>query len=431
MSPATAREVRLGFLVLLTLGALFGFVALAGGGPGFLAPRRTVDVAFRDGQGLRVGCPVRVAGIDAGRVTAIELDAAPEGTLRARVRLSLPASLASRLRQDARITIQAGLTGQSCVNVVDSGRSPVALVPGQVIEGVESSFFDPVLQQVGLGPVERSHLSHTIAEVRATVDAAGPGLRGVLASLQEAVASLRETTDAAKPAVLAASGRLKEVAEGLDTAKLNTALARLDAITAEAEAMLAEGRPEVKRALAGANETIAGMKDLTGQARAAVAADVPKVDALLDGLAGTRVRLDRVLERSEVIAGQGAELLTSQRANLDRTVANAREASEYGSRLVQKLYGNPFYLSPFYKPTKEDVAAQEFYDTTATFLTGAKELKDAITSLQALRSKPIAEMTKAEQEAYQQLFNRAWALHGQLEQTSRQLAEGLRTSTRR
>lgn len=424
MSPATAREVRLGFLVLLTLGALFGFVALAGGGPGFLASKRTVDVVFRDGQGLRVGCPVRVAGIDAGRVSAIELDASPEGTLRARVRLSLPADLASRLRQDARITIQSGLTGQSLVNVVDSGRSQVALVPGQVIQGVESTFLDPVLEQVGLGPVERDHLRHTIAEVRATVDSAGPAMRQVLMGLQEAVAQIRETTESAKPAVQTASGRIKEFAEGLDVAKYNAVLARLETITTEAEALLKENRP-------GVTEAIAGVKDLTGQARTILATDAPKVGALLDGLAGTRVRLDHVLERSEVIATQGADLLTSQRANLDRTVANAREATEYGSRLVQKLYGNPFYLSPFYKPTKEDIAAQEFYDTTATFLMGAKELKDAITSLQALRTKPINEMTPAEQQAYQKMYDRAWTLHGQLEQISRQLAEGLRSTTRR
>ncbi len=424
MSSATAREVRLGFLVLLSLGALFGFVVLAGGGPGFLAPRRTVDVVFRDGQGLRVGCPVRVAGIDAGRVSAIELDASPEGTLRARVRLSLPASLAARLRQDARITIQAGLTGQSLVNVVDSGRSKVAIVPGQVIQGVESSFLDPVLEQVGLGPVERDHLSHTIAEVRATVDSAGPTLRQVLTGLQETVAQIQETTATARPSVEVASGRLKEFAEGLDATRFNAMVARLDTMTAEAEALLKENRPAV-------TEAVAEVKGLTGDARRILAADAPKVEALLDGLAGTRVRLDHVLERSEVIATQGAELMTSQRANLDRTVANAREATEYGSRLVQKLYGNPFYLSPFYKPTKEDIAAQEFYDTTATFLMGAKELKDAITSLQALRSKPINEMTPSEQQAYQKLFDRAWALHGQLEQTSRQLAEGLRSTTRR
>ena len=40
--------------------------------------------------------------------------------------------------------------------------------PGSRFPGVESSFFDPIIEQVGLGPVERNHLSHTIAEVRQT-----------------------------------------------------------------------------------------------------------------------------------------------------------------------------------------------------------------------------------------------------------------------
>ena len=46
--------------------------------------------------------------------------------------------------------------------------------------GVETSFFDPIIEQVGLGPVERNHLSHTIAEVRQTVDSIGPRLRQML-----------------------------------------------------------------------------------------------------------------------------------------------------------------------------------------------------------------------------------------------------------
>ena len=43
----------------------------------------------------------------------------------------------------------------SHVNILSTGRSAVALVPGQSIPGVETSFFDPIIEQVGLGPVER------------------------------------------------------------------------------------------------------------------------------------------------------------------------------------------------------------------------------------------------------------------------------------
>ncbi len=199
VSRTSIREVRVGLIVLAGIGALIGLVVLAQGGPGFLAPRRTIDVVFHDGQGVRVGSPVRVAGIDAGRVTAIEL-AEVEGVLCARVRLTVPAEIAERLKQDVQITIESGLTGQSVVNVINSGHSTVALVPGQIVQGVESSFFDPILEQVGLGPVERKHISHMVAEVRQTLDEAAPRLRAVLGSLQETTGDIRQTVATSDPA---------------------------------------------------------------------------------------------------------------------------------------------------------------------------------------------------------------------------------------
>src|SRR5262249_43356717 len=104
-SQGTSREMLVGEVEVLTLVGLLGLLGLAGGGPGFLTARRTIDAVFRDGQGIRVGCPVRVAGLDAGRVVDVDLTEIDE-TLWARVRLSLPVSLANKLKQDAKITIQ-------------------------------------------------------------------------------------------------------------------------------------------------------------------------------------------------------------------------------------------------------------------------------------------------------------------------------------
>ncbi len=171
---------------------------MASDGPGFLAPQRTIDVVFRDAQGIRIGSSVRVAGLDTGNVVDVDL-VEVEGTLRARVRISLPAALVKKLRQDVKVSIVPALTGMSHVNVLSTGRSAVALVPGQSIPGVETSFFDPIIEQVGLGPVERGHLSHTIAEVRQTVDSIGPRLRQMLGSLQETTTNLREMSDSIRP----------------------------------------------------------------------------------------------------------------------------------------------------------------------------------------------------------------------------------------
>lgn len=414
MSRAS-REVKVGLVVVVALAGLVALLVLSGGGTGFFTRKVTIDVIFRDAQGIRAGNAVRVAGLDAGRVSAVDL-AEVEGVLRARVRLAVPNDLAARLRQDVAITIQTGLTGHCCVNIVSTGRSAVALVPGQVVQGVETSMFDPILEQVGLGPVERSHLSHTIAEVRQTVDAAGPRLRQILGALQETATGIRETADVVRPAVETTARRIDEAAP-----RVEEALRKLDALIAEADAIVAENRADVRA-------TLASLHGLAATAQDIAVKDRPKVEALLDGLNGTRTRADRLLYQADLLAGQGVQMVTQHRADLDRTIANLRDASGWGDRLVQKLYGNPFYLSPLYKPTPEDVRAQEVYDATQTFLAGARELHDAIKTLGTLRASPLS---PADRQTFDQLFQRAVGLEQQLDQTSQRLAEGLRAEGQR
>ena len=51
------------------------------------------------------------------------------------------------------------LTGMSHVNIVSTGASAVAAgARPDRSPGVETSFFDPIIEQVGLGPVERNDI---------------------------------------------------------------------------------------------------------------------------------------------------------------------------------------------------------------------------------------------------------------------------------
>ncbi len=386
----TVREVIVGLVIVVALAGLVGLLGIAGGGPGFLKSRRTIDVIFLDGQGIRVGSPVRVAGIDAGQVVDLDLMEV-EGALRARVKIALPTDLAKRLRQDVKITIQSGLTGQSRVNIVSSGRSSVALVPSQAVRGYETTFFDPILEQVGLGPVERTHLSHTIAEVRQTVDAAAPHIRQILGSLQETATGLKESSETIRPAVEATAANVEDLAKRINAAtpKIEAALRRLDTLTQEADALVAESRP-------GLQASVANLKDLTATLNDMAAKDRVKVERLLDGLDGTRARADRLLYQADVIAGQGVTLLTSKRADIERSIANVRDATDWGDKLVQKIYANPFVLSPFYKPTPEDVRVQTVYDTAQVFTKGAQELHDLVKTLDAMQTRPASALQKQE-----------------------------------
>jgi phospholipid/cholesterol/gamma-HCH transport system substrate-binding protein len=419
MSRVSMREVRVGLVMVAFLAGLFVLLALAAGGPGFLAAHRNVDVIFKDGQGIRVGSPVRVAGLDSGRVSAVDL-AERDGAIWARLRLSLPADLAGRLKQDVKVTIHSGLTGQSCVNIVSSGRSGVALVPGQVVQGVETTMFDPIMEQVGLGPVERNHLSHTIGEIRQTVDAIGPRLRQILASLQETANNLKDTSTSIRPAVEVAAGKVEDIARRVDAQKIEDTITRLNSLATHADGFFGETRPNLQATITSVRQLTVLLQDLTSK-------NGPKVGTLLDGLSQTRARADQVLANTATLTGQGAEFLTQNRANLERTTANVRDATNYGNKLVQKLYGNPFYLSPFYKPKPEDVHAQQAYDAIITLTTGAKELSDALKTLKAIREK--TDLTPSERDAYSRLHSQAAQLDAQLQKAAVQLNQELQATT--
>ncbi len=293
--------------------------------------------------------PVRVAGLDTGNVVDVDL-VEVEGTLRARVRISLPAALVKKLRQDVKVSIVPALTGMSHVNVLSTGRSAVALVPGQSIPGVETSFFDPIIEQVGLGPVERGHLSHTIAEVRQTVDSIGPRLRQMLGSLQETTTNLREMSDSIRPAVESTVGHVEDLTRKLNdnSPRIENIIKLTEELAGQAQGYLADNRENVKQTMASGRDLLASFNDI-------VVKDRGKVERVLDGLEVSRTRADRVLYQADQIAGQLLNVLARSRSEVERSVTNVRDATDWANKLVQKIYTNPFVLSPFYKPNHEDL----------------------------------------------------------------------------
>lgn len=404
-------------LVVLAAGAgLIGLFVVASGGPGYLTlSRTTVDVLFRDAQGLRVGQAVRVAGLDAGRVAAVDLFDV-EGQVRARVRLSVPADLAARLKQDAIISIQPSLTGQCSVNIASLGESGVAWVPGQPIEGVETSLFDPILEQVGLGPVERGHLSHTIAEVRGAVDETVPRVKKLVASLQQVSADAQQATEASLPAVLAAAHELEEAAP-----RINATLSRLESLSTQADEALKTNRAAVE-------QTLANVRDLTGQAKTLAAEQGPKLGPLLDGIELTRKRADRLLYNADNVATNATALLTQNRPELDRTIANARDATDYARMLTQKIYANPFLISPLYKPTRDDYVTQTNFDTAQLFLEAAREFTDAMKRLEVLRADPNLANHRPTLDA---MVRQAAEINAKLTPIASRLAEGVQSEPAR
>jgi phospholipid/cholesterol/gamma-HCH transport system substrate-binding protein len=123
------------------------------------------------------------------------------------------------------------------------------------------------------------------------------------------------------------------------------------------------------------------------------------------------------------MANQGAQMMTRNKADMERTISNVRDATDWADKLVQKIYANPFVLSPFYKPTPEDARVSTVYDTAQVFTRGAQELNDLVKTLDTMQSRAT---TPAQLQEVSQLRQSIFALTQKLDQTSQLLAEGLK-----
>ena len=97
------------------------------------------------------------------------------------------------------------------------------------------------------------------------------------------------------------------------------------------------------------------------------------------------MRADRVLYQADVALTSAAGIVTTNRPEIERTIANVRDISDFGRMTVQKIYSNPLTISPLYKPGREAEAAMAQYDTAQVLLKAASEYNDAVKRIEALR----------------------------------------------
>jgi phospholipid/cholesterol/gamma-HCH transport system substrate-binding protein len=147
MSKQT-MHVRVGLFVLLALGVLIVTVFVLGQQSSMFTSKTRLYTSFKDINGLIVGAPVRLAGIDVGRVTAISFSD-DLSRADARVELAIEDDYMERVRQDSRAFIDSkGLLGDKIVNIsVGSPRSP-QLKEGQYVQPGEGVSFEGLAKQV-------------------------------------------------------------------------------------------------------------------------------------------------------------------------------------------------------------------------------------------------------------------------------------------
>jgi phospholipid/cholesterol/gamma-HCH transport system substrate-binding protein len=126
------RSLRVGIFVLVGLAAFLGMIYALGARARLFEPRFTISAEFTEVGGLVEGATVRLAGVQIGRVSGVNLPSQPGGKVR--VDMSIARRFGDRVRKDsvARIETQ-GLLGDRIIELTVGTIKAAPVQPNEII----------------------------------------------------------------------------------------------------------------------------------------------------------------------------------------------------------------------------------------------------------------------------------------------------------
>ncbi len=166
---ARATKLRVGIFVLVSLAVFLGIIYMLGAGGRLFEARFTIYAEFAEVGGLQEGATVRLAGVQIGRVSAVELPAQPGGKVR--VAMKIAKQFADRIRKDSEARIETqGLLGDRIVEITVGTAQTAAVPPGETVRSRD--------------PVDISHVIGEGAGVVRSVAALADSFRQVAEEFQ-------------------------------------------------------------------------------------------------------------------------------------------------------------------------------------------------------------------------------------------------------
>ncbi len=302
-----------------------------------------VYAEFKKITGIQDGGKVRVAGMDAGTVTRIEVPSRPEGKFR--VYFKIVEKLHPLVRQDSEVTIQTdGLLGNKYLQI-DAGSSASALArENAMIQGKEPFDWGDLMDQISV----------TVKQVNGILVSVKDQVSATLTQVESAVQSANLLIKDARPhvnSIMASADKigtdLHEIMDGVQEGKGTVgALFKDESLSAS-----------VKRSVEQTETAVNHLRDTSASAKKIVAkveeSDiVPEVQRTVKDLRQITQKVNEAVEKFQSAAGDGGVA-----ENLQRTLADAREAMSDLSEDTEALKHNFLFRGFFRRRGFFDLAA--------------------------------------------------------------------------
>lgn len=146
MAQERSIEVKVGVLILVSLGILAAFVLLMGGLS--FEKTYTLFVDFDNPGGLQAGAPVRVAGVKCGKVTELafmggKVDPKTNRRTLVRARIAVEERVKSSIREDADFYVTTqGVLGEQFLAIDPGSPGRPVLAENSVVKGIDPPRLD-------------------------------------------------------------------------------------------------------------------------------------------------------------------------------------------------------------------------------------------------------------------------------------------------
>lgn len=343
---------------------LVGFIvisAIISGAIGRLTPTDSYVIRFNLEQstgGLKPGSSVLMGGQPVGRVTEIAF-VDQEGVTTG-VDVTVRINSDRELFSDAVFALERPLVGiGASLNIVSSGTQNAGrLEPGSIVKaGLAVPAF---LAAAGFGADQIAHFQEILADTRNVVDRA-----------DRVTAELENDLDEVLGNFNTFSGNLAEI--DTDTLASNTgdAVSEFRALVEESRELLRVNRPRVDDVMSSAQRSMARFEG-------------EHVEAMLETIQRAGEAADNLAE----VAEESSKILVTETPSIQRTLANARLASDQLRLAMIEIRRNPWKLLG--QPDSKELKEELFYDAARAYATVASDLQDAGASLESALAKPGA-----------------------------------------
>jgi len=273
--------IRAGLFVIIALGVLvIGSLWVAGFHPGG-TERATYEVLMKSSGGVRQGDPVRVAGMEVGRVQAVDLRAGVEWPVL--FRIGLDAKILITEVASARLTTD-GLLGNPYLEIDPGPADEPPLAPGTPIVGLEVVSTADAMSSIGqLSDRAGVALDEVTILLQSLSARTGPLLERFellmsdqnLASIGESLTAMRDTMQEAGPRLTLLMTRLDEL-----SVELQSGVAGIPDLTADLQGLVGD----LRTALGPEGERLSSLLDSAGDSVSSMEMNKGELEAMVRDL---------------------------------------------------------------------------------------------------------------------------------------------------